>query len=78
MPLDRTTKTPPPSPRAAGPGGERIEVVDPGFELVDSPEVQWRVRRYQLVEGLSRPYELRLELLTADVDADIDADIDAK
>ena len=39
----------------------------------DAPAVDWRVRRFELVEEISQPYVLRMRLVTAELDADVDA-----
>ena len=58
---------------AAGLDGERIEIVHYQFGVADGTGDGWQVRRFALAEGLSRPFELRLEVLTPDLATDTEA-----
>ena len=40
------------------------------FTSEGTPDVVWHVRRFSLVEGLSEPYRMTLELVTDDLSAD--------
>ncbi len=53
--------------------GDRLDLVEYAFSVDDGTGDPWRVRRVDLVEGLSTPYEARLEILTHDVEADTEA-----
>jgi type VI secretion system secreted protein VgrG len=54
-------------------GGQPIPKVEYIFEVSDSPDVLWQVRRMRLTEALSEPYTLILELVTEDIEADTEA-----
>ncbi len=50
----------------------RLEGVRFHFALTQGPEIRWHVRRYAMTSELSRPYELRLQLVCDDVTAPVD------
>lgn len=47
-----------------------LEATRYSFTSDGTPDVVWHVRRFSLVEGLSEPYRLTLELVTDDLSAD--------
>lgn len=65
----------------AGARGESLEVVSYRLDLRGGPQVDWRVRRVHMVEAISEPYELTLDVFTElDVETDtllgVDADLE--
>ncbi|NJK31855.1 MAG: type VI secretion system tip protein VgrG [Deltaproteobacteria bacterium] len=54
-------------------GKQALPKADYTLEVSDGPDAVWQVRRMHLVEALSEPYALTLDLVTDDLDADTDA-----
>ena len=51
----------------------RIEIVDYEFSVEEDVGAPWEVRRFELLEALSTPYALRLDVLTQDTATDTEA-----
>lgn len=66
--------------RIPGLSGARLELVSYEATISGGPNPDWHVRRFHLIEALSEPYELVLELLTEELyvetDALVGADVD--
>ncbi len=54
--------------------GPPIEPVSYDVKINHGPDLDWHVREFHLVEELSRPYRLTLDLLTEDVDGVFNVD----
>ncbi|MCH9688466.1 MAG: type VI secretion system tip protein VgrG [Deltaproteobacteria bacterium] len=50
----------------------RLDTVAYAVEIHDGPDPGWRVRRFDLSEGLSRTYQMSLELMTETLDTNPD------
>ncbi len=58
---------------AAALGGDPLKKVQFAFDLPDDPAATWRVRRVEIVEGISELYRADVELANEDPAADADA-----
>lgn len=60
--------------------GQSLEAVSYHVEITGGPNPDWHVRRVHFAEAISEPYDLSLDVLTADLDVEVDdllgADVD--
>ncbi|MEM9461547.1 MAG: type VI secretion system tip protein TssI/VgrG [Myxococcota bacterium] len=52
--------------------GPRLEQVSYQLQVQGAPDPDWHVRRVHLVEAISEPYELSVDLITNDIDLEVD------
>jgi len=57
---------------ALGTEGPQLETVRFTFRVLNGPDPDWHVRRLKLSEGLSQPYELVIDVLTAETGTNTD------